>query len=723
MASAATASGVGLAPAASVRAALRRAPTSRVVPRRGLYCKAVAAPISPVELKPPANLHGFELLREEYVAEYDAKVFLFKHEKTGAEVMSLSNDDENKTFGVTFRTPPSNSTGIPHILEHSVLCGSRKYPIKEPFVELIKGSLNTFLNAMTYPDRTCYPVASCNLQDFKNLVDVYLDAVFHPRCMTNEKTFAQEGWHYELDDPDGEMTFKGVVFNEMKGVYSSPDSVLAREAQQALFPDNTYGVDSGGDPRVIPDLTFEEFKDFHGKFYHPSNARMWFYGDDDVEDRLKILDDFLSEFDRKDVDSVVGTQPFFDEPRRVVASYVAGEGDEQQKSFVQVNWLLNDGPFDQETALAVGFLDNLLMGSPAAPLRMALEESGLGEAIVGWGLEDELRQPTFAIGLKGVSKEDIPKVEKLVEDTIAKIAEDGFTQAAIDSSVNTIEFAMRENNTGRFPRGLSLMLRSLSSWLYDGDPVMPLRFEEPLAQLKERMAKEDVFRPLIKKLLIDNTHKVTIELNPDEALGKTQEEEEKARVASYRASLSPEEIEKVVEETAELKRLQETPDTPEALACVPTLAVSDIPKEAKNIPTDVSSVGATQVLTHDIATSEILYAEHLMVRHRRSPLPLPSSSYYPFPPGFGLFVVPVSPVALSSRPCTIYHACARAALKSGRSREGTLRSATTNRSIAIMRRAGRFHPAPVSLRWYILRCRDVLSPSPGKKYAKIRTSR
>jgi Zn-dependent M16 (insulinase) family peptidase len=575
----------------------------------------VAAPIAPVEMKPPANLHGFKLLREEYVAEYDAKVFLFEHEKTGAEVMSLSNDDENKTFGVTFRTPPANSTGIPHILEHSVLCGSRKYPIKEPFVELIKGSLNTFLNAMTYPDRTCYPVASCNLQDFKNLVDVYLDAVFHPRCMTNEKTFLQEGWHYELDSPEGEMTFKGVVFNEMKGVYSSPDSVLAREAQQALFPDNTYGVDSGGDPRVIPDLSFEEFKAFHGKFYHPSNARLWFYGDDDVEERLELLDSFLSEFEREEVDSSVATQPFFAEPKRVVASYVAGEGEEQQKSFVQVNWLLNDGPFDQETALAVGFLDNLLMGSPAAPLRMALEESGLGEAIVGWGLEDELRQPTFAIGLKGVAKEDIPKVEKLIEDTIASIAKEGFTQAAIDSSVNTIEFSMRENNTGRFPRGLSLMLRSLSAWLYDGDPVMPLRFEEPLAQLKKRMAEEDVFRPLIKKLLIDNTHQVTIELNPDKAMAKAQDDEEKARIAAYRAGLSPEEIEKVVAETEELKRLQETPDSPEALACVPTLLVSDIPKEAKSIPTDVTAVGATEMLTHDIATAEILYAEHLMDLH------------------------------------------------------------------------------------------------------------
>ena len=600
-----------------VRAAVRAGPSRGFAPsfgaRRSVYCKAVEAPVNPTELKPPANLHGFELVREDYVAEYDSKVFFFRHTKTGAEVMSLSNDDENKCFGVTLRTPPANSTGIPHILEHSVLCGSRKYPIKEPFVELIKGSLNTFLNAMTYPDRTCYPVASCNLQDFRNLVDVYLDAVFHPRCVNNEKTFQQEGWHYELDAPDQEMTFKGVVYNEMKGVYSSPDSVLAREAQQALFPDNTYGVDSGGDPTVIPQLTFAEFRDFHGKFYHPSNSRMWFYGDDDVEERLKILDSFLSEFDRKEIDSTIATQKYFTEPKRVVASYVAGEGEEAEKSFVQVNWLLNDGPFDTETALAVGFLDNLLLGSPAAPLRMALEESGLGEAIVGYGLEDELRQPTFAIGLKGVAKEDIPKVESLITETIAKIAEEGFTQAAIDSSVNSIEFAMRENNTGRFPRGLSLMLRSLSAWLYEGDPVEILRFEEPLAKLKARMAKEDVFTPLIKKMLIDNTHKVTIELNPDKELGKVQDEEEKAKVAAYRAGLSPEEIEKVVADTEELKRLQETPDSPEALACIPALDITDIPKEAKSIPTDVSTVGATTMLTHDIFTNDILYAEHLMV--------------------------------------------------------------------------------------------------------------
>ena len=501
------------------------------------------------QVKAPSPHSAFEWQRSEKIASLNVTMEHYIHKATGAAHYHLASENDENVFLVGFRTVPTSSNGVAHILEHTALCGSEKYPVRDPFFMMIRRSLNTFMNAFTSSDWTAYPFASKNKKDFNNLLEVYLDAVFFSRL--DEMDFLQEGHRLEFQEPDNadsDLVYKGVVYNEMKGVYSSPDSVLAREAQQALFPDNTYGVDSGGDPTVIPKLSFEEFKAFHGKFYHPSNARLWFYGDDDVEERLELLDSFLSEFEREDVDSSVATQPFFAEPKRVVASYVAGEGEEQQKSFVQVNWLLNDGPFDQETALAVGFLDNLLMGSPAAPLRMALEESGLGEAIVGWGLEDELRQPTFAIGLKGVAKEDIPKVEKLTEDTIASIAKEGFTQAAIDSSVNTIEFSMRENNTGRFPRGLSLMLRSLSAWLYDGDPVMPLRFEEPLAQLKKRMAEEDVFRPLIKKLLIDNTHQVTIELNPDKAMAKAQDDEEKARIAAYRAGLSPEEIEKVVAE-------------------------------------------------------------------------------------------------------------------------------------------------------------------------------
>jgi len=553
--------------------------------------------------------YGFEEVRTDYVTEYGSHATLYKHKKTGAELMSLCNDDENKTFGVVLRTPPTNSTGIPHILEHSVLCGSRKYPIKEPFVELMKGSLNTFLNAFTYPDRTCYPVASCNLTDFYNLVDVYLDAVYHPRCIQDEKTFEQEGWHYEMDEKDGEMTFKGVVFNEMKGVYSSPESVLGRECQQALFPDNTYGVDSGGDPAVIPELTFAEFQEFHGKFYHPTNSRLWFYGDDDPNERLRLLDSFLGEFDRRtDIDSVVQQQKLFPEAKSITRPYVAAEGEE--KNFFTVNWLLEEEAFDLETELAFSFLDHLMLGTQASPLRKALTESGLGESLTGSGLEDELRQPTFAVGMKGVTKEDVPKLEALIVKTLEDLAETGFDAAAIEASVNSIEFSLRENNTGRFPRGLSLMLRSMSSWLYDRDPFQPMRFTEPLESFKARLASgEDVFGPLIKKYLLNNPHRVTVELTPDQSLSQAMEAEEQAKITAKRASMDDAAVEALVENTRALKEKQETPDDPEALKCIPALDLADIPREAKSIPSVISQEGGATVLRHDLFTNDVLYAE------------------------------------------------------------------------------------------------------------------
>jgi predicted Zn-dependent peptidase len=409
---------------------------------------------------------GFEVLEERFIYEYKSTATLYRHNKTGAEIMSVTNDDENKVFGIVFRTPPKDSTGIPHILEHSVLCGSRKYPLKEPFVELLKGSLHTFLNAFTYPDRTCYPVASTNLKDFYNLVDVYLDAVFHPRCVNEVQTFQQEGWHYELNDPSEDITYKGVVFNEMKGVYSQPDNVLGRVSQQASFPDNTYGVDSGGDPTVIPNLTFQQFQEFHAKFYHPSNARVWFYGDDDPDERLHIISAYLAEFEANAAakESEVTIQKLFSEPKRVVEKYAVGDGgDLKKKHMVCLNWVLSDTPLDPETELALGFLDHLMLGTPGSPLTKVLLESGLGEAIVGGGIEDELRQPQFSIGLKGVAADDVSRVEDLVFSTLKQLIEDGFSSEAVEASMNTIEFSLRENNTGSFPRGLSLMLRSMVS--------------------------------------------------------------------------------------------------------------------------------------------------------------------------------------------------------------------------------------------------------------------
>ncbi|KAK4563080.1 hypothetical protein RGQ29_005541 [Quercus rubra] len=558
---------------------------------------------------------GFEKVSEEVIGECKSKAVLFKHKKTGAEVMSVLNDDENKVFGIVFRTPPNDSTGIPHILEHSVLCGSRKYPLKEPFVELLKGSLHTFLNAFTYPDRTCYPVASTNTKDFYNLVDVYLDAVFFPKCLEDYQTFQQEGWHYELNNPSEDISYKGVVFNEMKGVYSQPDNILGRAAQQALFPDNTYGVDSGGDPRVIPKLTYEEFKEFHRKYYHPSNARIWFYGDDDPIERLRILSEYLDMFDASTApnESKVETQKLFSEPVRIVEKYPAGEGgDMKKKNMVCLNWLLSDKPLDLETELTLGFLDHLMLGTPASPLRKILLESGLGDAIVGGGVEDELLQPQFSIGLKGVSEDDIQKVEELVVSTLKKLADEGFDADAVEASMNTIEFSLRENNTGSFPRGLSLMLRSIGKWIYDMDPFEPLKYEKPLVALKARIAQEGskaVFSPLIEKFILNNPHRVTVEMQPDPDKASREEEAEKEILKKLKASMTEEDLAELARATQELRLKQETPDPPEALKSVPSLSLLDIPKEPIHIPTEVGDIDGVKVLQHDLFTNDVLYTE------------------------------------------------------------------------------------------------------------------
>lgn len=561
------------------------------------------------------NKLGFEKVKEQFLDEYKSTAILYKHKKTGAELMSVTNEDENKVFGIVFRTPPKDSTGIPHILEHSVLCGSRKYPLKEPFVELLKGSLHTFLNAFTYPDRTCYPVASTNTKDFYNLVDVYLDAVFFPKCVNDLQIFQQEGWHHELNDTSEEVTLKGVVFNEMKGVYSQPDNVLGRVSQQALFPDNTYGVDSGGDPEVIPKLTFEQFQDFHKKFYHPSNARIWFYGDDDPNERLRVISAYLDEFEANEAakESEVKVQKLFSEPVTVTEKYAAGElGDLKKKHMVCVNWLLADTQLDMETELALGFLDHLMLGTPAAPLRKTLLESRLGEAIVGGGIDDDLLQPQFSVGLKNVAEEDIMKIEDLILTKLKELVEVGFTSEAVEASMNTIEFSLRENNTGSFPRGLSLMLRSMGNWLYGRDPFEPLRFAKPLEALKARISSEGakaVFSPLIRKFLLDNGHKVTVLLQPDPEKGTVGETKEKETLQKLKESMTKEDLAELVRATEELRLKQETPDPPEALATVPSLSLGDIPKKPIRVPLDVGDIKGTTVLRHDLFTNDVLYAD------------------------------------------------------------------------------------------------------------------
>ena len=551
--------------------------------------------------------HGFELLREAQIAEYDARAQLYRHQ-SGAQLLSLSNEDENKVFGITFRTPPTDSTGVAHILEHSVLCGSRKFPVKEPFVELIKGSLNTFLNAFTYPDKTCYPVASQNLQDFYNLIDVYLDAVFHPRI--TPQVLEQEGWHYELEDEADPLIYKGVVFNEMKGAYSAPERALYDYSQHSLFPDTTYGFESGGHPRDIPDLTFADFQDFHERFYHPANARIYFYGDDDPERRLAILEEYLSEFSPTRVESAVELQTRGSTPRRVTHPFaVSADGDGRDKCMLTVNWLL-PGEADATEEMKLGILGHVLLGTPASPLRKALIESGLGEDLAGIGVEDELRQYYLSTGLKGVAAADLEKVEALIDDTLTELAEGGIDAGAIRAAVNTIEFRLRENNTGSYPRGLSLMLRSLCTWLHDGDPLAPLAFERPLAAMKHALTDEEGYlEGIIRRELLDNRHRTVVVLEPDAQLQQREETQERERLDAARAQMSDVDLRSLVTATRELKERQEAPDPPEELAKLPHLNLGDLDPEIRRIPSEMQQVDAATVLHHDLFTNGIAYLE------------------------------------------------------------------------------------------------------------------
>ncbi len=551
---------------------------------------------------------SFNLIEEKNIAELNATAKLYVHKRTGARLLSVINDDENKVFSINFRTTPKDSTGVAHILEHSVLGGSEKYPVKEPFVELLKGSLATFVNAFTYPDKTCYPIASQNMQDFYNLIDVYIDAVLHP--LITEETLMQEGWHYELDDPANPLTYKGVVFNEMKGAYSSPDNLLARTIQQSLFPKHVYGVDSGGDPRNIPDLTYAAFKSFHETYYHPSNSFIFFYGNDDPEKRLKLMEGYLKPYKKLKVKSQIPLARPFKKPKKIQYSYDAGQDtDIKKKHYFTVNWLLPDTS-DPVTDFSLQILANSLIGTPASPLKKALLDSGLGEDLAGLGLENELRQHIFSTGLKGTRASNAKKIEKLIFDTLEALVRDGIDPDMTAASINTLEFRLRENNTGSFPRGISVMLRALSTWLHEDDPFKLLAFESPLDEIKSRLASDrHYFEKLIKTHLLDNVHRTTLRFKPDPEIGHRFEEEQTARLAAIRESMTAAQLQECVDNTKKLKQLQETPNSPEALATMPFLQLSDLEKQNKTIPIETIQIQDTPVLYHDLFTNGIVYLD------------------------------------------------------------------------------------------------------------------
>ncbi len=550
--------------------------------------------------------YGFSLIREERLHEVGGIARLWRHDATGAQLFSVCNDDENKVFGVSFRTPPKDSTGVAHILEHSVLCGSEKYPVKEPFAELLKSSLQTFLNALTFPDKTCYPVASCNLRDFYNLIDVYADAVFHPRI--DENVFRQEGWHIETDGPEGKWSYKGVVYNEMKGVYSSPDAVLQEKCQQAVFPDTLYSLDSGGDPEVIPTLTFEAFREFHAAYYHPSNARFFFWGDDDEEARLKKLEGILAGYTSRPVDSAVPIQPRRSMPRKIEVPYAASEEAGENKAHAAVNWLLCETSATEEM-FVLDMLEHILSGLPGSPLNKALQDSGLGEDIAGCGLETDLRQAYFSIGLYSVKSEDADDMERIIMETMADLAENGVPRSAVEAALNSLEFSLRENHTGSYPRGLLAMFSSLSDWLYDGDPFAPLAWEKPLAAIKARLASgEKIFENALRRWFLDNPHRVLVVAVPEKGLAALRAEKEQVRLDAVKEAMSENMREQTAAAALDLKTAQQKPDSQEALAAVPSLKRTDLSAENTVVPSSLAERSGIQVMTHPIDTMGIVYA-------------------------------------------------------------------------------------------------------------------
>ena len=541
------------------------------------------------------------------LAEYE----ILDEHRSGARIAILSNNDDNKVFYIGFRTPPEDETGVPHIIEHTTLCGSKKFPVKDPFIELAKGSLNTFLNAMTYPDKTVYPVASCNDQDFKNLMDVYLDAVFNPNITKYEEIFKQEGWHYELTGKDDELKINGVVYNEMKGAYSSPDEVLSSQIYRSLFPDNTYSKDSGGNPEYIPKLTYEAYLDFYHKYYHPSNSYIYLYGDMDVVERLEWLDkEYLSLYDYKKVNSEINKQPAFDEIKNVEAQYSITMDDSQEnKTYLSYNRVVGD-TLDEMLYQAFDVLDYALVSSPGAPVKQALIDAGIGDDVYG-SYDAGILQPVFSFVAKNANASQADEFESIIENTLKEVVKTGINKEALLAGINSSEFKFREADFGQFPKGLLFGLNCLDSWLFDDmKPFIHLECLGTFAKLRKAV-DTDYFEKLIQEYLLDNTHGSSVTVKPKRGLGNEREEALAKELSDYKASLSDEEIKKLVEDTEHLKKYQEEPSSDEDLRKLPMLTRADMKKNAMPFSNIEDELLDVKVVCHDIESNGIDYISFL----------------------------------------------------------------------------------------------------------------
>lgn len=557
------------------------------------------------------DLAEYEILDEHRVEDVQSDGFILRHKKSGARIAILSNNDDNKVFYIGFRTPPEDETGVPHIIEHTTLCGSKKFPVKDPFIELAKGSLNTFLNAMTYPDKTVYPVASCNDQDFKNLMDVYLDAVFNPNITKYEEIFKQEGWHYELTGKDDELKINGVVYNEMKGAYSSPDEVLSSQIYRSLFPDNTYSKDSGGNPEYIPKLTYEAYLDFYHKYYHPSNSYIYLYGDMDVVERLEWLDkEYLSLYDYKKVNSEINKQPAFDEIKNVEAQYSITMDDTQEnKTYLSYNRVVGD-TLDEMLYQAFDVLDYALVSSPGAPVKQALIDAGIGDDVYG-SYDAGILQPVFSFVAKNANASQADEFESIIENTLKEVVKTGINKEALLAGINSSEFKFREADFGQFPKGLLFGLNCLDSWLFDDmKPFIHLECLGTFAKLRKAV-DTDYFEKLIQEYLLDNTHGSSVTVKPKRGLGNEREEALAKELSDYKASLSDEEIKKLIEDTEHLKKYQEEPSSDEDLRKLPMLTRADMKKNAMAFSNIEDELLDVKVVRHDIESNGIDYISFL----------------------------------------------------------------------------------------------------------------
>lgn len=557
------------------------------------------------------DLAEYEILDEHRVEDVQSDGFILRHKKSGARIAILSNNDDNKVFYIGFKTPPEDETGVPHIIEHTTLCGSKKFPVKDPFIELAKGSLNTFLNAMTYPDKTVYPVASCNDQDFKNLMDVYLDAVFNPNITKYEEIFKQEGWHYELTGKDDELKINGVVYNEMKGAYSSPDEVLSSQIYRSLFPDNTYSKDSGGNPEYIPKLTYEAYLDFYHKYYHPSNSYIYLYGDMDVVERLEWLDkEYLSLYDYKKVNSEINKQPAFDKIKNVEAQYSITMDDSQEnKTYLSYNRVVGD-TLDEMLYQAFDVLDYALVSSPGAPVKQALIDAGIGDDVYG-SYDAGILQPVFSFVAKNANASQADEFESIIENTLKEVVKTGINKEALLAGINSSEFKFREADFGQFPKGLLFGLNCLDSWLFDDmKPFIHLECLGTFAKLRKAV-DTDYFEKLIQEYLLDNTHGSSVTVKPKRGLGNEREEALAKELSDYKASLSDEEIKKLIEDTEHLKKYQEEPSSDEDLRKLPMLTRADMKKNAMPFSNIEDELLDVKVVRHDIESNGIDYISFL----------------------------------------------------------------------------------------------------------------